>query len=175
MLAASTPRLLAELMLLRGSPRLLDLTPDILEQGRKGKMAVRLKWLFGVFGKALAALQGLDNVVIPHRGLAKTVAGCVASGVPEEWARWCVHWHDTATGSPNQRRHVYYNLLIIGRWLADRHLDLVNPTQWTRDSASQCVAVINSLSVGQYCNPKRHRRKMQGKPLNSFYQTRHLG
>jgi integrase len=169
------PRLLAELMLLRGSPRLLDLTPDILEQGRQGRMAVRLKKLFGVLAKALAALQGLDSVVIAHRGLAKTVTRCVASGVPEEWARWCVHWYETATGSPSRRRHVYYNLLIIGRWLADCHPELVDPGQWTRDSASQCVAVINSLSVGQYCDPTRHRRRMEGKPLTPSAKHSMLG
>jgi integrase len=159
------PRLTAELMLFHGSPRLVDFTPDVLEKARQGKMAIRLKCLLGVFGKALATLQGRESTTVTPKRTVKTVELCVASGVPEEWARWCIRWYENSTASASQRRHVFYDALIIGRWLAAKHPDFVNPSAWTRDTAAECVAQVNRLTVGEYCNPRRSRRRMVGKPL----------
>lgn len=159
------PRLTAELMLFRGSPRLVDFTPDVLEKARFGRMAVRLKCLLGVYGKALATLQGRESPMVSPKRAVKTVAQCVASGVPEEWARWCIRWHENSTASASQRHHVFYDTLIIGRWLASKHPEFVNPAAWTRHTAAECVAQVNRLTVGEYCNPRRSHRRLEGKPL----------
>lgn len=169
------PRLTAELMLFRGSPRLVDFTPEILEKARQGRMAIKLRCLLGVFGKALAALQGRDISLGPVKRSAKTVEQCVASGVPEEWARWCIRWHEYTTASASRRRQVYYNMLIIGRWLATKPPELLNPDAWTRDTAAECVAQVNRLTIGEYCNPRRCRRSMEGKPVRPSTKSCILG
>ena len=159
------PRLTAELMLFCGSPRLADFTPEVLEKARQGRMAIRLKCLLGVFGKALAALQGREAPMVAPTHAVKTVAQCVESGVPEEWARWCIRLYESSTASASHRRHVFYDTLIIGRWLGAKHPESVNPDAWTRDTAAECVAQVNRLTVREYCNPRRSRRRTEGKPL----------
>jgi hypothetical protein len=87
------PRLIAELLLLNGSPRLADLTPEILAKARTGNMDRRAKGLIGMFTRALAELTNNPVLALPSSsGTTKTVSHAVASGVPKEWAEWCVRW-----------------------------------------------------------------------------------
>ena len=147
-------RLLGELFLLAGSPRLADLTPPVLAQARQGGMAVRLKRMIGTLTRALAALGRLATPLPPTaRTGTKSVARSVAAGVPPEWAQWSLRWYAAATASPNRRHHIYYDVLKMGRWLAEQHPELTSPVQWSRQLAAECVAAVDRMLVGQYGDP----------------------
>lgn len=170
------PRLIAELFLLNSSPLLSDLTPDVFELARQSKMAVRLKSLLATFAKVLAALPSL-NIILPAttRAWPKTVARALASGVPDQWAEWCVRWYDTSPASPNSRHHTYYNLLTIGRWLAACHPDVTEPGLWTREIAADCIAAVDRMKIGQYSDPQTSHRRTKGKPLKPSAKSDILG
>lgn len=159
-------RLIAELLLLNGSPQLADLTPEILAKARAGKMDRRAKSLLGTFTRALAELTNNPVLSLPSQsGKTKTVSHAVASGVPKEWAEWCVRWLAGSTASRSQRNHVYYSALQVGRWLADEHQQIRNPAEWTRQLSIDWIACVDRLTIGQYSDPQINRKRNLGKGL----------
>jgi integrase len=160
------PRLIAELLLLNGSPRLADLTPEILAKARTGNMDRRAKGLIGMFTRALAEQTNNPVLALPSSsGKTKTVSHAVASGVPKEWAEWCVRWLENSTTSRSQRNHVYYSALQVGRWLADKHPQIHNPADWTRELSLAWIACVDRLTIGQYIDPQINRKRELGKSL----------
>ena len=160
------PRLIAELLLLNGSPHLTELTPAVLAKARTSKMDSRAKGLLGMFTRALAELTNNPVLALPSpAGKTKTVSHAVASGVPKEWAEWCVRWLECSTASRAQCNHVYYSALQLGRWLADKHPQIHNPADWTRELSLAWIACVNRLTVGQYTDPQITRKRELGKSL----------
>ena len=45
---------------------------------------------------------------------------------------------------------VYYSLLKVGRWLADRQPEITSPQQWTRPVAADWVGAVVRMNVGAY-------------------------
>ena len=166
MVTVRYPRLIAELLLLSGSPRLADLTPEVMTKAREGDMDRRAKGLMVVFAKALSEVKGSTAQFFPAEKVeTKTVARAIASGVPEEWAEWCVRWLERSTASPSKRNHVYYDMHKVGRWLADKHPEIKSPEQWTRELSIEWVACADRLTVGQYSDQQWSRRSNVGKAL----------
>ncbi len=81
--------------------------------------------------------------------------------------KWCDRWRETSTSSERTRDNVYTLLLKIGRWLADKHPEVVSPGQWRRELAAEFVAAVDQMKVGDYMHPKSHHipGKKVGKPL----------
>jgi len=160
------PRLIAELLLLNRSPRLEDLTLEIVVKAREGKMDRRAKGLIGMFTKALAEIRNSPLLLLqPQSGKTKTVSRAIASGVPQEWAEWCVRWIESSAASRSQRNHVYYSALKVGRWLADKHPEVRSPAQWTRELSIEWIACVDRLAIGQYSDHEFNRRGDFGKTL----------
>ena len=86
-----------------------------------------------------------------------------------------MRWYDTSPASPNSRHHAYYNLLKIGRWLADRHPEVTEPGLWTREIAAVCIAAVGRMKIGQYCDPQTNHRRTKGKPLKPSAKSDILG
>ncbi len=63
----------------------------------------------------------------------------------------------------------YTNLLKIGRWLNQEHPEITSPAQWTATIATECVAAITHMTVGQYIGESfrlSHRRvPNHGQPI----------
>jgi integrase len=160
------PRLIAELLLLNGSPLLADLTSEIMVRAREGKMDRRAKGLISMFTKALAEIRNSPLLFLRVQSAkTKTVSRAVTSGVPQEWAEWCVRWIESSTASQSQRNHVYYTALKVGRWLADKRPEVRSPAQWSRELSIEWIACVDGLTIGQYTDHEFKRRSNVGKPL----------
>lgn len=160
------PRLIAELLLLNASPLLADLTSEIMIKAREGHLDRRAKGLISTFTKALAEIRNSPLLFLRVQSAkTKTVSRAVTSGVPQEWAEWCVRWLESSTASRSQRNHVYYTALKVGRWLADKHQEVRSPAQWTRDLSIEWIACVDGLTIGQYTDHEFKRRSNIGKPL----------
>ena len=159
------PALIAELLLANRSPRLADLTPELLESMRHGKMANRLKDSLLMISKALAGL-GIFKAPLPALPKQKQIGSRGAFyGVPPEWIDWCVRWNNTSTLAPQTRTRIYYAIQRVGRWLADKHPEITSPAQWTREIAVDYVAAIDRMRVGDYGYPNANLRDRIGKPM----------
>jgi integrase len=79
-----------------------------------------------------------------------------AEGVPPEWLAWCQRWQDHSGLALKTRRGHYDNLLVIGRWLAQRHPELVNLADWTREAAATFVAAVDQRVGGEWSHPLAH-------------------
>jgi len=142
------------LLLRNGSPRLSDLTADLLETIRQTCFlpCVR-KTLFQV-SHALCAVGILEKPTTDNRGRSMHVPKSPQEDIAEEWLRWCERWRSHTT----QRASVgsYHVLLKVGRWLTAHHPEVTSPAQWTYQLAAEFVAAVNEVKVGDWASA--HRR-----------------
>lgn len=101
------------------------------------------------FSNVLANLGFIAQPLQPRKSRNPTVVDA-KTGVSLEWQSWCQRWFDTSTLSPKTKKQTYYNILKVGRWLFQKHPDILSPQQWNRDLAIDFVATINKLLIGEY-------------------------
>src|SRR2546425_12117407 len=107
--------LLTDLFVTVGSPRLEELSVELLEavHGAAPPGSSRRQATF-----RLARSQhgmGLLPRAISHRPYQHDAA----FGADPEWAAWCERWLTTSTLAIRTRRSIYYGALKAGRWLAE--------------------------------------------------------
>lgn len=169
------PNALYWALLLNRSPRLEDITVELLEEvRRRGTLYVKRGvgtishslLRMGIIARPLSrAIQAVPPV---RRYLA-------ADDVPAEWLGWCQRWRDTSTLAPSSRATVYYNVLKVGRWLAHHHPDVLTPGHWTRELALEYVAAVDRMKIGEWSNPGGMYANQHGKPLRPNAKEKHLG
>lgn len=169
------PRTLCEIFLANRSPRLEDLSTEVLESVRKEALALYLKTNLATVSHALASLGYLS------RPLAKWVKegerfGNVDTqeGVAPQWASWCQRWRDTSSLVPKSRQKLSLYLLQAGRWLAEVHPDITEPAQWTRDLAAEFVAAVDHWCVGQWTRTHKIPADKVGRPMMARSKAHHL-
>jgi len=74
---------------------------------------------------------------------------------------------------PKTRRSVFYELLKVGRWLAEHHPDVQAPEDWTRELAAEYVAAVDRMTVGELSRANCAAAKI-GKPLAPATKAGHL-
>jgi integrase len=170
---------LCDLMLRCGSPLLEDLTPEAIatfyDSGipktvRHGtRQLVRMLVETGVLDSPPIAIDSIGRPKMP------TPLNNRSPGVPTEWANWCQRWLNTSTLGPNTRQTYYYDLLKVGRWLADQHPDVTNPAGWTRELAADWVAAVNRMVVGDWSQGVETAayRRLLGSPLSARTKAGH--
>jgi integrase len=145
---------LYEWMLLAGSPLLEDLAPqsellawlrarEVNNARRHGvEQLARTLFEMGVLGRMPFQTQ-------PSREewLARSQAGEI--DVPPVWLAWTRRWFETSTLALSSRRHTYYALIKVGRWLHAEHPDRADPASWDRELAAEWVATVQRLKVGE--------------------------
>ena len=153
---------LCEALLRNESPYPEHLNAEALEWFRLGVSADRRAKYYQL-AKGLSAAGILDSPlpVAPPRQLA--VGYDSGSGVASEWRRWIERWVNTST--LETRRHIRLHLYKAGRWLAAHHPEIVSPAQWTRELASQYVAAVTRMRIGDYTVRKVTHRPI-GQPLS---------
>jgi integrase len=167
-------RLLCQALIQNRSPRLHDLTMEFLDEVaatttddcRRSVVALA------------CVLNRLIGFELPRdvrkRATLATVRPPTTEEVPAEWALLCDRWFKTSTDSLSPRRHKYYVLLKIGRWLGREHPDMVAPQQWTREFASSVVAIIFQLRCGDWTDALPQRVQNFGKPLAPSTRVNYL-
>src|SRR5437588_758171 len=87
-------------------------------------------------------------------------------GVHPTWLSWCQRWRDHAANALRTKRHVYYTLLLVGRWLAHHHPNITSPDQWTAELAVELVAAVDQMKVGEW--RAVHKHHPMNKPGNAL-------
>lgn len=162
-------------LLLNRSPRLEDITIEVLEEVRR-RGTLYVKRGVGTISHSLLRMG------IIARPLSRAIEAAPLSSryratddVPAEWLCWCERWRDTSTLAPSSRTTVYYNALKIGRWLAHHHPEVLTPHLWTRELALEYVAAVDRMKIGEWSNPGGMYADQHGKPLRPNAKEKHLG
>ncbi|GGL68076.1 integrase [Streptomyces anthocyanicus] len=155
-------------LLSAGSPRLEDLTDDLVRQlvadYKAAGLTSRRRGLIKV-SRVLA-----DKGIIPaplHSNEDKAgPRSDMLSTVPPEWAEWALRWRKFSTHEPGTIRGMFSVILIAGRWAAEKHPDVISPDQWTRDMAAEYIADTMQATVGQWAGHNRNRSRF-GQPISA--------
>src|SRR6202008_418959 len=95
---------LCEVLLLNRSPRLEDLSLEVLEQTRQGNVAHYLKTNLPLLSRALVSLGCLSHPLpLAVKDGERFGNHDALADVPSEWLIWCQRWHETSTLSPGTR------------------------------------------------------------------------
>ena len=161
------PRVLCELLVTNRSPRLEDLSLELLQTVERSRVSATSTWCLAVLSKILAS-RGIISAPIMRMDKPKRANPELTAGVPEKWAQAAKYWHENGTRSPRLRRADYYFVLSVGRWLSAEHPTITSPEQWDRRLAVQCLTMITNMRCGDWRAPGVGRwrwRKHYGRPL----------
>jgi integrase len=166
---------ICEIMIYNCSPRLEDITSELLielrkqatgkrnRSGRKLKHTCLIKFL-PITAEVLAGMgvisEPLQREVTPRH----LRADHRESGVSMEWERWCNLWVKTATLRPATIRTTRHSILLAGRWLKAERPEIKNPAHWIRTTAAEFVAALCKSRVGQW--PVISNKKEKGKTFS---------
>ena len=159
------PRAMCEVLITNRSPRLEDLTFEVLQKvmQRRGKKNNTL--YLSAVSKVLAHRKIISAPVMrverprhPNPNLLK--------GVPEKWVQAASYWRENARYSARVRQATYYFLLTVGRWLTAKHPTITRPEQWDRNLALECLTMITNMRCGDFRAQWVGRKpRNNGKPL----------
>jgi integrase len=174
------PRALCELLLVQGSPRVEDLTPELIAAVHARAGSIELRPGVRLVARALVALGLLAASPIPQVAddaawLVGTAAAAV--DVPPTWVEWSQRWYRTSTLARKSRQAGYYYLLKVGRWLAETHPEAADPAGWTRELAAAFVAAVDRMVVGEWAHTPTTCRYAErlGAPIRARTKDRQLG
>lgn len=165
---------LCQVLLANKSPRLQDITVDLLEAERQ--LATRDgRSHFLVLSRALAGLGIISHPLLhPMKAASDRPQGDARMGVSPEWVEWVERWRATCTFQPGTRRRHYHMLLKAGRWVTAVHPECVSPARWTRQLAAEWVATVCRMTIGEWTQRNRRDQKRFGKPLSAKARAHHL-
>ena len=168
---STIPGLVCTLLLLNRSPDLTEITTAKIEHFRQSEVILPLlrSKLYGVH-RALAALGFVD----PPASYAPSQAQPI-DGVDPLWLAWVERWTTTSTLTP-QVRHTYRTILLkVGRWLAEQHPEVREPSQWTRELCAAFLALVAGLQTGDYAQRRAGLDGRLGQPLSACTKSSYIG
>jgi len=167
-------RVVCEALLLTRSPRLTDVTADTLAAMRADCLG-NPRWrgdAIGALARSLAAL-GVKVGVVPRNNQAKPLPELV-DGLAEDWQWWARRWYETSPLSRPTRAKCFRQLLKVGRWLGQAHVEITSPAQWTAELAAEFIAVVDRLRVGDYTVDTRRKGHRPGAAHGPRSKDQHL-
>jgi hypothetical protein len=160
-------RALCEVLLASRSPYLQDVTVHTLEHLRTLRTSAKIMSPLFTLHRILVSLGLLNTALAPLEGTKRRKEReqhVTLAGIAPEWVRWFQRWRDTSTDASRTRKHGYYSLLKLGRWVTAMHPEVISPHQWNRDLAIEFVAAVDRMSIGEWAMPLGHAA---GKPLSA--------
>lgn len=161
----SLPYTLSKAMLLARSPRLEDITFQILLKVRDvysaphvNKEAIRLS-------RALYGLGIITETVKPRSKSFRTKQA--TDTVSPEWVNWCKRWKETSTLEPITRKGIFHSLIKTGRWLSKFHPEVSSPQDWTYELAAEYTAALTRAKIGDWASAKYVVEDKKGKPFSA--------
>jgi integrase len=159
------PRAMCEVLITNRSPRLEDLTFEVLQKVMQRRGRKNNTLYLSAVSKVLAHRKIISAPVMrverprhpnPH----------LLEGVPEKWVRAANYWRENARSSARVRQATYYFLLTVGRWLTAKHPTITTPEQWDRNLAVECLTMITNMRCGDFRAQWVGRKpRNYGKPL----------
>lgn len=166
---------LCAVLLLNRSPRLEDLTLEILRNARQQKLAAYLKRTLSAISEVLASLHLLPAPLERDIRQGERFGNHDArADVPPDWLEWVERWRATSTLAPRTRQGIAYQLLKVGRWLKHNHPNCVSPAEWTRELAAEYVAAVDRMHIGEWAQAAKCYPAQLGKPLSPRAKASHL-
>lgn len=143
---------IAETLLLNGSPLASDLICPFLEQVYAAMAPIpRRRAMVYRLSRILVHLGLLESSLPLHGGLpASTYKQKRERGIAPEWVAWVERWFTTTTRPLPHRRDMRLDLLRLGRWLAQHHPEVTTPADFTRELAAEVVAAVNQMNIGDF-------------------------
>jgi integrase len=165
------PGVLAQALLINGSPRLADLTTEAFGRLREHPAGAARNHQSTLFAlqKVAADLGYCEAPVRPGRNPAPVIQGTSAA-----WAEWIERWHATSTLTPKVRAVIRTILAKAGRWLAAQHQEITEPGQWTRQTCAAWVAALDQMTVGDYVQRHDGLGGRTGNPVSPRTKAHHL-
>ena len=154
------------------SPRLEDLTTELLEAERKTTPGKCRQQSIGVLSRALAGL-GITPHPLP-KCYRPGSRGDVRHGVAPKWLRWIERWRDTCTLQRSSKERHFVYLAKAGRWLTAVHPECASPDHWTRELAAKWVAAVCSMKIGEWTQIDHRYLKRLGAPLSAKAKAHQL-
>lgn len=161
------------MLLANKSPRLEDLTLQLLDKEKRAATVDYRAAAIGVLSRALAGLKIVPHA-LPH-GRGSPTGGNPRTGVDPEWVQWAERWRNTSTLQPSSRIRHFLTLLKAGRWVTATHPGFISPERWTREIAAEWVATVCRMETGQWTQRGKKYIKHWGKPLSAKAKNHHLG
>ncbi|MFJ2478544.1 tyrosine-type recombinase/integrase [Streptomyces sp. NPDC087659] len=156
------PTVLCQAFLLNHSPLLEDLTTDAFARLRKDSAWAR--WHTGSLHGIQRAVASLGHCDPPS--LSKHGSMPAIEGTAETWAAWVERWYATSTLTLKVRRTFRIIMAKAGRWLAEEHPEITEPSLWTRQICAAWVAKVDRLTVGEYVQREFGLSKRDGEPIS---------
>lgn len=167
---------LSELMLRAGSPRLEDMTGDLLAAAYSDPRVGSLRPPLRVIGLALVRLGVLARSPLGRKPFREGRPQGAKEEAPAEWVAWAHRWAETSPLARKTREQTYYQLVKTGRWLAARHPEVVSPAAWTRQLAAEWVATVDRMLVGEWSHAPstvRYAARL-GLPISPRTKMQHI-
>ena len=163
--------LVCHVLLLNRSPLLEDLSAEVLTRLRSDPAMGQYfpGDLHGVH-RAVAALGLAEPPAAPKYGDGPDPI----TGAPDAWTRWVERWHATSTLAPVTRGIYRVVLAKMGRWLAEEHPEITEPSQWNRQTCAAWVAAVDRMAVGDYSQSLNGKRGRAGDPLSPKTKSSYL-
>ena len=138
---AHNESVLAELMLMSGSPLPQDVSRDVLAAMFERQAPIQRRYAMQRISQALHHL-GFIEAPLQHEWSFPRVGQSpdLTANIDKRWAKYADRWFLTSTLAPGTRMEVRYMLWKVGRWVTATHPEVASPELWTRETAAQWVA-----------------------------------
>lgn len=172
---AHNESVLAELMLLSGSPLPQDLSRESLAAMFEKRAPIQRHYAMQRVSQALYHLGFIEAPLQHVWGFPRVgQAPELTANIDQRWAKYVDRWFSTSTLAPGTRTEVRYMLWKAGRWVTATHPEAASPELWTRETAAQWVAAACRMRVGEW-HAKVRRIGEHGKPLTPSAIAGHCG
>ncbi|WP_201791351.1 tyrosine-type recombinase/integrase [Aeromicrobium sp. PE09-221] len=163
----STRQALYDALLCNRSPRLEDLTSDLLYELVQAAPPGRSRRL-GLFRLSrVLAHRGIIPVPLIANNDMRGPTAATWETVPQPWRDYAQRWAKLSTREPASNRSMLSGILTAGRWAAEHHPEAVDPAAWTRDIAAEYVAATLQAKAGQWSSGLGRNRSREGQPLSA--------
>ena len=164
-----------DLLLNNRSPYVQDLTIELIrERYQQGGSTFFTDALIRI-SRALAQLKITTVSLANLMGERKAQRSAYTKDtVADEWIGWVDRWRRTTTIGVRTRAEIYYHLMKVGRWLAQRHPDITAPAHWDQELAVEYVALVDRMCVGDWSHHTNIPAHKRGKPLRPAAKAGHL-
>ena len=156
---------LADAILLSGSPRLTDMTTDVLDALRRVPGRCDADAGVHVLHRVLHALEVVPAPPPPLRPWPIT-------GPDPLWIEWVERWARTSTNQRATLRSMRTACLKAGRWLAETHPEVREPGEWTRETCADWVAAVDRMRIGDF---SIRRNPGYGAPVTAWTKAAYIG
>jgi hypothetical protein len=159
------PRAMCEVLVTNRSPRLEDLTFELLQRVQQRRQKKTSTLYLAAVSKVLAH-RNIISAPVMRMQRPRHPNPHLLTGVPEKWVQAAKYWRENARYSARVRQATYYLLLTVGRWLAAKHPTITTPEQWDRNLAVECLTMITNMRCGDFRAQWVGRKpRNYGKPL----------